>query len=213
MLQCLLFSSISGVFLILLKLIITNSIVFGQDLQSAFINNSAELSFLQLQNAQFSNRDRFQFSFRTCSAGELFRLESDDQSNVLALEIFLNGSLNLMISTADVIDHIPLSDDLIVNNNQWYSIDKEFRTGRLTLRVEQGPNILQQVLISNNTLRSHLWDVEYSSVTLGRRFTGCVQQGIGLDFNEGQWSTRGTVLWNACPLESSDFAGCGKTSP
>ena len=203
------FLSFFSVSLTLVLSFFSNSAICANH-QSAFINNTAELSYVYIQDAQFKVNDRFHFSFRTCTPGELFSFESLNSRDSMSLKLFANGTLNLIVNTADVTDQIYLAEDLSLNNNQWYSIDKEFQTGELYLKVERGPNVLQQVLISNSTLRRYLWNLEFSSLEIGQGFTGCVQQGIGLDFTDNAWTSTGSVLWDVCPLESSSFAGCRK---
>ena len=183
----------------------------SQSHNRAFFNSSISSS-LTLPSTVIQPRQRLQFSFRTCHAGQLIHQQSADGSDSILYEVTDAGALSLTFSHGGTMDTVSMTSDSNLINNQWYSVDSQFVTGELTVNVEQGPVLVESILVSNSSLRTYIWDLDLSGgsgVQVGVQFTGCILEGIGLPISDPD-TVNNNVEWDVCPLEDLDYTGCGK---
>ena len=191
----------------------TSSPAIGLQRQSAFFNNTGTTeSNIVLPNLLIDLQKRLQFSFRSCHSGQLVYQESGNGENSIAIEIDNLGKIKLIFRFENNVDQVQMSTDRNLLDNQWYSLDILFEIGVINVIIEQGRQRVESLFVSNSTFRSYLWTLDLSGsngVIVGRNYTGCIQQGIGLSFDSVDTQVSGDVRWDVC-LQPSSVGSCGE---
>lgn len=173
-------------------------------------NNSSVV----LNGTTWNVRDSGQteFSFRTCSNGELL-YQQGAGGDFLKL-LILNGTLEFHWSISHNIDKVFLGSGL--NDNEWYTVSSHKYLGKLFLNVTKAGKILFSEVISNSTHRIYFPSLNLTGhvgLHVGRGFTGCLMEGPNVIFLNNlfiQWSN---VEWsNVSCVRSDNSCVVGKYS-
>lgn len=164
------------------------------------INISSVLSF----------RNLIVFSFSTCSPGQLI-FQSGRNEDFYRMYLTENGSLTVNWKSDSHLAESFVFNDLILTDNEWYTVESSFSLGNIYVKVGQGSNIKASVLLSNSTYRSYLWYLNLTDGSPiqvgGGGFSGCIKEGAQILLSSPSASAF-NVQWDHCPLD--DSSGCGK---
>ena len=153
-----------------------------------------------------------EFSFRTCSNGELL-FQQGAGGDFLKL-LILNGTVEFHWSINQTIDKVYIGTGL--NDNEWYTVSSHKYLGKLFLNVTKAGTILFSEEISNSTYRTYFQNLDLagnSGLHVGRGLTGCLLEGPNVIFLNNlnlEWSN---VEWSneSCP-QSENSCVVGKSS-
>ena len=144
------------------------------------------------------------FSFRTCSHQGQLLYQRGTNGDFFTLSV-INGTLDVRWQAGTEGEAIIIGSNLY--NNNWYYVSVYTILGSTKLDVKQGSVLKESVTLGNGTYRTSLWRTDLSGsgeLVIGRGFTGCIQQGPGVIFENNNEIQPIGVSWSntSCPLDS-----------
>ena len=176
----------------------------GEGKYGYFSQNSNSLVVLNdtLWNVKTSGQQT-EFSFRTCSNGELL-FQQGTVGDLLKL-LIINGTLEFHWIIGQNTDRSYVGTSL--NDNQWYTVTSHFYLGKLYLNVTKAGKVKFSEEISNSTHRTYFQSIDLtgnSGLTVGRNFTGCLMQGPNVIFLNNDFITWNNIEWSNSSCARSD---------
>ena len=177
-------------------------------------NNSSVVLNHTLWNVRDSGRQT-EFSFRTCSDGELL-YQSGAGGDLLQL-LIINGTIEFHWIIGQIYDDKVLVGNNL-NDNEWYTVSSHLYLGKLFLNVTKAGKIIFSEEISNTTYRTYFQNINLTrnmGLTVGRGFTGCLMEGPNVIFLNNDFITGNKIEWsnvscaqsdNSCAIGKSTFA-------
>ena len=188
----------------LLTLLIEHLVVGTGEQRYGYFSQTNNSSVV-IKQTTWNVRDSGQteFSFRTCSNGELL-FQQGAGGDFLKL-LILNGTIEFHWSINQTKDKVFIGSGL--NDNEWYSVSSHKYLGKLFLNVTKAGSILFSEEISNSTYRTYFLNLNLSGSTglhVGRGLTGCLLEGPNVIFLNNlnlEWSN---VDWSSGSCPRSD---------
>ena len=172
-------------------------------------NNSSVVIHQTTWNVRDSGQQT-EFSFRTCSNGELL-FQQGAGGDFLKL-LIINGTIEFHWSIGSNIDKVYIGNSL--NDNEWYVVTSHLYLGKLFLNVTKGSRRLFSEEISNATFRTYFQTIELtgnSGLHVGRGFTGCLMEGPNVIFLNNDFTEWNNVEWsNDSCVQSDNSCAFGK---
>ena len=168
-------------------------------------------SSVLLKNAVWNVRtsgQQTEFSFRTCSNGQLLK-QSGAGGDILKL-LLINGTLEFHWTIGNVQDSTTVGNNL--NNDEWWTLSIQRYLGNVYLNVTQSGRVHFSEIISNSTFRSYFSNINFSGTVglyIGLEYTGCLMEGPTVIFSNNNPNTVwNNVIWSntSCPQHDANCA-------
>ncbi|KAK3088892.1 hypothetical protein FSP39_025053 [Pinctada imbricata] len=155
-------------------------------------------------NTIYSSSDfKKAFSFRTCSTNGQLLHQRGGSGDYFSVSV-INGSLDVRWRAGSTEEVLAIGSNLY--NNRWYYVNIFTILGSTRLEVNLGSNLLASDVLGNGTYRTSLWRADLrgsGDLTVGSHFTGCIQQGPGVTFENNNAIQPIGVSWSntSCPID------------
>ena len=158
-----------------------------------------------------TNNKQTEFSFRTCSNGELL-FQNGTGGDSLRLHL-VNSSLEFQWKVGNQSGNVLVAGSF--NTNEWFNVNMYRLLGNLYLNVSRAGRVIHHEIISNSTFRMYILTIDLSGsmgLYVGRDFTGCFMEGVNVIFSSNVNIVTQSVIWSneSCTQSDNTCANIGK---
>ncbi|XP_073817054.1 cell polarity complex component crumbs isoform X3 [Musca autumnalis] len=182
---------------LLIFLLSTDSTFLVGASREAYFNGSAYLRLL----SPMPIWDHSAISFRSCRGGEILAQQYNKNSIVISV---INDFLQISLAGPAVIgpnSRVDVKYSYHLLDNKWHTIQFKYEYGNLLLFIDRESRVFANSTYNSQFLTNQDIGNEAAILILGNSFTGCLQDGPGLQFINDSMTVQNAVF-GACPLGS-----------
>ncbi|KAL9889128.1 cell polarity complex component crumbs isoform 1-T1 [Glossina fuscipes fuscipes] len=186
---------IQWILLLLLIYFTTDITCVSATSKEAYFNGSAYLRLL----SPMPIWDHSAISFRSCRGGEILAQQYNKNSIVISV---LNDFLQISLAGPAVIgpnNRVDVKYSYHLLDNRWHTLQFKYEYGNLLLYIDREARIFANSTFNSQFLTNKDIGNEAAILILGNSFTGCLQDGPGLQFFNDSMTVQNAVF-GPCPL-------------
>uniref|UniRef100_A0A1I8PY45 Protein crumbs n=1 Tax=Stomoxys calcitrans TaxID=35570 RepID=A0A1I8PY45_STOCA len=165
--------------------------------KEAYFNGSAYLRLL----SPMPIWDHSAISFRSCRGGEILAQQYNKNSIVISV---INDFLQISLAGPAVIgpnNRVDVKYSYHLLDNRWHTLQFKYEYGNLLLFIDRESRLFANSTYNSQFLTNQDIGNEAAILILGNSFTGCLQDGPGLQFINDSMTVQNAVF-GPCPLGS-----------